>query len=54
MLTISDCKGTFTGMPQKQIFHIVLVKPGYGANIDITAKADKIVNYQGEAVSVKL
>lgn len=53
-LTISDRKGAFAGMPQSQAFHIVLVKPGHGANIDITAKADKIVNYQGRAISVKI
>ncbi len=53
-LTISDRKGSFTGMPQRQAFHIVLVKQGHGANIDNTAKADKVVNYQGKAISVKI
>lgn len=53
-LTISDRKGAFTGMAQKQVFHVVIVKPGHGANIDITAKADKVVAYEGKAVSVKI
>jgi alpha-D-xyloside xylohydrolase len=53
-LTISDRKGTFIGMPQKQVFHVVLVKPGHGANIDITSKVDKIVNYQGKTISIKI
>jgi len=54
MLTISDRKGVFPGMKQKQAFHIVLVVAGHGANTGITAHPDKSLTYTGKTVSIKL
>ena len=53
-LTISDRKGSFTGMAAKRKINIVLVKKGYGTAGAITAKADKGVTYQGKEMVVKL
>jgi alpha-D-xyloside xylohydrolase len=53
-LTISDRKGTFPGMKLKQVFHIVLVSGGHGANTDITGNPDKSITYSGKMVSVRL
>jgi alpha-D-xyloside xylohydrolase len=53
-LIISDRKGSFPGMKQKQVFHIVLVSAGYGTNIGVTTNPDKSVTYSGKMVSVKL
>ncbi|HTD42442.1 MAG TPA: TIM-barrel domain-containing protein [Mucilaginibacter sp.] len=53
-LTISDRNGTFAGMPRNHLLHIVLVKPGHGINIDITAHSDKIIDYKGKALAVTL
>jgi hypothetical protein len=38
----------------KRAFHTVLVSEKHGAGIDPTDKPDKIVSYQGQAISVKL
>jgi alpha-D-xyloside xylohydrolase len=53
-LTISDRKGSFSGMPQKHVFHVVLVKPGHGVGGDVADNADKTVDYRGKAVTVKI
>lgn len=53
-LTISDRSGKFAGMQATHAFNVVLVKPGHGTSGEITAKADKIVTYQGKAISIGL
>jgi len=52
-LSISDRKGSFAGMQQKHVFHVVLVKPGHGVSGEVTDKADKTISYIGKAVTVK-
>ena len=53
-LSIFDRKGSFAGMVQKHVFHVVLVKPGHGVSGEVTEKADKIANFDGKKVIVKL
>ncbi|HEY5327954.1 MAG TPA: TIM-barrel domain-containing protein, partial [Mucilaginibacter sp.] len=53
-LSISDRKGSFIGMVKKRKFNIILVKPGHGAGSGISNKADKSINYEGKAITVKL
>jgi alpha-D-xyloside xylohydrolase len=45
---IGKRQGSFPGMPDKRIFHIVLVKKSIGCGIDITEKPDRIIQYQGD------
>lgn len=47
-LIIDDRKGSFPGMLERRVFNIVLVKPNHGIGIEITAKPDKTILYQGE------
>jgi alpha-D-xyloside xylohydrolase len=53
-LLISDTKGHFPGMLKQRTFNIVLVNGKHGANVGITAKADKVVKYNGKAMVVNL
>lgn len=53
-LTISDRKGSFTGMVKKRKFNIVLVTPGHGVDGGISGSADKSISYVGKAMVVKL
>ncbi|MBB6112838.1 alpha-D-xyloside xylohydrolase [Mucilaginibacter lappiensis] len=53
-LTISDTKGKFPGMLKSRTFNIVMVKGSHGANVEVTAKADKVVKYAGKALVVSL
>lgn len=53
-LLISDTKGQFNGMLKQRTFNIVLVNGTHGANVGITAKADKVVKYSGKAMVVSL
>lgn len=53
-LSISARNGAYAGMPAGYLFHIVLVKPGRGTGVDITAQADKTVDYKGKALAVSL
>ncbi|MDP4149937.1 MAG: glycoside hydrolase family 31 protein [Bacteroidota bacterium] len=53
-LTVSDRKGSFPGMRQSTLFHVVLVRPGHGSGPDICADADKRIEYRGQAVTVHL
>lgn len=51
-LTVSDQSGSFPGMLRNHLFHIVLVKPGHGTDVEITAHPDKTVHYKGKALAV--
>ncbi len=53
-LSISDRKGIFAGMMKRHKFNIVLVKQEHGANSEITGNPDKIINYEGKAITLKL
>jgi alpha-D-xyloside xylohydrolase len=53
-LTISDTKGHFKGMLKSRTFNIVLVKGAHGSDVEITAKADKVVKYSGKALVVNM
>ena len=51
-LSISDRKGSFSGMLQHRIFNVVLVKDEHGSGIAATSKADNSITYAGKAMSV--
>jgi alpha-D-xyloside xylohydrolase len=53
-LTISDTKGHFPGMLKSRIFNIVMVKGAHGSDVEITAKADKVVKYAGKALVINM
>lgn len=53
-LTISPEKGSFTGMLKKRTFNIVLVNGSHGSGPMEAAHADKTVEYNGHALTVKL
>ncbi len=53
-LTLGDAQGAFPGMLQHRSFHIVCVTEGYGNGVDPTERAEKIVSYDGKAVTVTL
>jgi alpha-D-xyloside xylohydrolase len=52
-LTISKRKGDFPGMIKERKIQIVLVSKDHGTGIDITAKPDKEVTYNGEEVLIQ-
>jgi alpha-D-xyloside xylohydrolase len=47
-LTISDGKGSYPGMPPRRRFDVVIVGSGHGVGIDITPRADRMIEYTGE------
>jgi alpha-D-xyloside xylohydrolase len=53
-LTVGDRKGTFPGMLTDRKFNIVLVGKNKGVGMDTIEKSDKVVNYIGNKVVVKL
>jgi len=53
-LTISDRKGKFPGMLKERIFNIVLVKENHGTGVKIVSQPDKVINYNGTKVEIKL
>jgi alpha-D-xyloside xylohydrolase len=53
-LTLGAREGSFPGMLEKRTFHVVLVGPGKGIDVEPTPKPDKVVPYEGRAVSVAL
>ena len=54
MLNISPRKGTFPGMLEKRIFNVVMVDQGKGVGEEESMQADKVVKYDGKAMSVKM
>ena len=54
VLTISDRKGSFPGMLGERTFNIVKVSGNNGVGIDAVNKYDKVVNYDGKKIVVKL
>jgi alpha-D-xyloside xylohydrolase len=53
-LTIGDRKGTFAGMLQKRTFRINLITPAKATALDLDAKVDKEVSYEGKKLIIKL
>jgi alpha-D-xyloside xylohydrolase len=53
-LNISDTKGQFTGMLKRRTFNVVVVKSGHGIAVEEANKADKLITYNGKALSVKM
>ena len=51
-LVIGKREGSFPGMLEKRVFRVVIVSDNHGAGGDLTAQADKVVNYDGTLVSV--
>jgi alpha-D-xyloside xylohydrolase len=51
-LTIGDRKGEFPGMLASRTFRIVFVGNGHGTGIDPTTHSDRVVQYDGKAISV--
>jgi alpha-D-xyloside xylohydrolase len=54
VLTISDLKGKFAGMPKQHIFNVVVVKGSHGVNTTVTADADKVITFKGKMIKVKI
>jgi alpha-D-xyloside xylohydrolase len=52
-LTIGDRQGEYSGMPQQITLNIVWVSPGHGVGEMVETKPDKVVNYDGKAMSVE-
>lgn len=53
-LTIADRKGSFSGMLGQRKFNVVLVDNADGTGIDTSDKPDKVVDYKGEKISIKM
>lgn len=53
-LTISATKGSFPGMIKTRTFNVVIVKPGYGVNTEVTPNSNKTVRYSGKMLTVKI
>ncbi|AYD47721.1 glycoside hydrolase family 31 protein [Arachidicoccus soli] len=53
-LTIGKKNGHFPGMLEARKFKIVLVKQDHGSGSNLTMNVDKLVNYNGEKVLIKL
>jgi len=53
-LSISNRKGTFPDMLKNRTFKVVLVSENKGTGVEETGKPDKIVQYDGKALKVKL
>jgi len=53
-LTISDCKGSFPGMLTDRKFNIVRVTKNKGAGMEVVKDFDKVIDYSGKKVVVKL
>ncbi len=53
-LTINNRKGTFPGMLSQRKFNVVKVATGYGTGMDEVGKYNKVVDYTGMKVVIKL
>jgi alpha-D-xyloside xylohydrolase len=52
-LTIGDRKGEFPGMLQSRSFHVIFVRKGRGTGVELSGKADRVVEYSGKALQVR-
>lgn len=53
-LSITARQGSFPGMAARHTFAVVLVRPGHGVAGTAPATPDKMVGYQGQALTVQL
>ncbi len=53
-LTIGDSKGKFSGMLQKRTISVVLVKKGIGNGVETSVKNNRIIEYIGKQINLKL
>ncbi len=51
-LTIGERVGRFSGMLDHRTFHIVYAGEDRGAGIDLTKRADKLIEYSGKAITI--
>jgi len=52
-LTIGDREGEYSGMPRELTFNIVWVSPNHGVGETVESKPDRVMHYQGKAISVQ-
>ena len=52
-LTIGQRNGQYPGMPKEVTFHIVWISPGHGVGEAVEARPDRVVQYEGKAISVQ-
>jgi alpha-D-xyloside xylohydrolase len=53
-LTFGQRKGSFPGMLTKRMFDVVFVNENDSAGVGVNERADQIVRYSGQTVSVML
>jgi alpha-D-xyloside xylohydrolase len=53
ILTISDRKGSFPGMPEKCRFNVVLVRMGKAGTGNAVSRPDRTIDYEGKKLTVK-
>src|SRR5579864_874315 len=51
-LTIGDRQGQYSGMPKEVAFNLVWVSSNHGVGETVEAKPDRVVHYEGKAISV--
>jgi len=51
-LTLGPRQGNFPGMVGRRTFRIVWVAPGHGVGVNPAEPADKVVEYEGQVLSV--
>ena len=51
-LTLGARMGSYPGMPQRRTFRVILVGPDHGAGAEVSAAADRTIEYDGQSVSV--
>jgi alpha-D-xyloside xylohydrolase len=52
-LTIGDREGQYPGMPNAFMVNLVWVSPGHGVGEGVEERPDKVVHYEGKAISVQ-
>jgi alpha-D-xyloside xylohydrolase len=52
-ITVGDRKGTFNGMLQKRTFRINIITPNEAKHLDLDARCDKAVLYEGKKLIIK-
>jgi alpha-D-xyloside xylohydrolase len=53
-LTFSDRKGSYPGMPERRVFHVVLVGPDHGVGVEYASTFDRSITYAGTKQTVQL
>lgn len=53
-LTIGERSGTYEGMLKKRVFKIKWVSPDKPAELNFSTPADKLIEYDGQAVTIKI